>query len=151
MLVMYGWSDSGGGTMLPRAFGKELATAGARVSVVYAAARPEPGLPPYGVKRHVEDGVELFGICNRPSAFMDLREPEREIDDPRIRGSFAALLDELRPDVVHFWNLHNLGMSLPGECRARGIPTVLSSNNYWAICPRLYLISERLERSFHRK
>ncbi|MBM4063594.1 MAG: glycosyltransferase, partial [Planctomycetes bacterium] len=145
LLVMYGWADSGGGTMLPRHFARELAARGQRVSVVYAAAQPAPDLPAYGLRRHEEDGVALFGIHNRPSGFMDLQHPHREIDDPAVRERFAVLLDELRPDVVHFWNLHNLGMSLPAECRRRGLPTVLSSNNYWAICPRLYLVSERLE------
>ncbi len=146
LMVMYGWADSGGGTMLPRAFAQHLARSGQAVAVFYAAAQPEPSLPAYGLRRHTEDGVELVGVCNRPSAFMDLLAPGREIDDPRVREAFAAELERWRPDVVHFWNLHNLGMSLPGECRARGIPTVLSSNNYWSICPRLYLVSERLER-----
>ncbi len=146
LVVMYGWADSGGGTMLPRAFAKALAARGHEVAVFYAAARPEPALGAYGVRRHDEDGVRLFGVCNRPSAFMDLGAPRREIDDPQVREAFAAVLDEFAPQVVHFWNLHNLGMSLPGECRARGVPTVLSSNNYWALCPRLYLISERLQR-----
>jgi len=146
MVVMYGWADSGGGTMLPRQFSKQLAATGRRVSVFYAAARREPGVGEYGVVRVEEDGVQLFSLCNRGSLFMDLGDPRREVDDPLARAAFASLLDELRPDVVHFWNLHNLGMSLPGECRARGIPTVLSSNNYWAICPRLYLVSERLQR-----
>jgi glycosyltransferase involved in cell wall biosynthesis len=146
LLVMYGWSDSGGGTMLPRHFAREVAARGHRVSVLYAAAQPAPHLPAYAVMRHEEDGVHLFGICNRPSTFMDLQQPEREVDDPAVLVRFTALLDELRPDVVHFWNLHNLGMSLPSECKRRNLPTVLSSNNYWTICPRLYLVSERLER-----
>jgi glycosyltransferase involved in cell wall biosynthesis len=98
------------------------------------------------VRRHAEDGVALFGIVNRPAAFRDLHHPEREVDDPAVRELFAGLLDELQPDVVHFWNLHNLGMSLPGACRARGIPTVLSSTNYWSICARLYLFDDRLQR-----
>jgi glycosyltransferase involved in cell wall biosynthesis len=146
LVVMYGWADSGGGTMLPRAFSHELAAAGARVSVCYAAARHDPDLPAYGLRRHREGAVQLFGICNRPTQFLDLHHPEREVDDPAVRATFAALLDELRPDVVHFWNLHNLGLSLPGECRARGIPTVLSSNNYWWICPRAYLLDANLRR-----
>ena len=146
MVVMYGWADSGGGTMLPRAFTKALAARGHEVAVFYAAARPEPALGDYAVRRHTEDGVRLFGLCNRASTFMDLDAPGREIDDPQARSAFAAVLDEVSPHVVHFWNLHNLGMSLPGECRARGVPTVLSSNNYWALCPRLYLISEQLQR-----
>ncbi len=145
LLVMYGWADSGGGTILPRQFALALAARGHRVSVVYAAARAIPDLPPYGVHRTTEGGVALHGICNRPTAFMDLAAPEREIDDERVRTTFAALLDELAPEVVHFFNLHNLGMSLPAECRARAIPTLFSSNNYWPICPRLYLASERLD------
>ena len=52
----------------------------------------------------------------------------------------------MRPDVVHFFNLHNLGMSLPGVCRERGVPTVFSSNNYWSLCPRLYLFDDALAR-----
>ena len=144
LFVMYGWADSGGGTTLPRAVARHFAAHGRRVSVVYAAARPDPALPAYAVRREHEDGVDLFAITNRPSAFLDLQHPEREIDDPPVRAAFAALLDELQPDVVHFWNLHNLGLSLPGECRRRGIPTVLSSNNYWAICPRAYLFDPSL-------
>ncbi|MCA8977092.1 MAG: glycosyltransferase, partial [Planctomycetes bacterium] len=146
LIVMYGWADSGGGTMLPRAVAHGLAASGAEVAVFHAVARKEPGLPAYGVARRREGNVILYGICNRPTDFMDLADPEREIDDPVIRQRFVELLDDWHPDVVHFWNLHNLGMSLPGACRARGIPTVLSTNNYWALCPRLYLISERLER-----
>lgn len=146
LLVMYGWADAGGGTTLPRAFARQLARDGVRVSVFYAAVPAAPDLPAYGVRRHHEHGVALFGLCNRPSVFRDLLQPGREVDDPAVRAAFEALLDELQPDVVHFWNLHNLGMSLPGSCRARGLPTVLSSNNYWALCARLYLFDERLQR-----
>lgn len=145
LLVMYGWADSGGGTILPRQAAKELAARGHRVRVFYAAARPEPELGPYGLKRELEDGVELFGLCNRPAAFLDLAAPEREIDDPAVRASFAQVLAEVEPELVHFFNLHNLGTSLPELCKARGIATVLSSNNYWTICPRLYLADERLQ------
>jgi len=145
MMVMYGWADSGGGTMLPRQIALELARRGQRVSVVHAAAQPDPAVPPYGVRRSSEAGVELFAICNRPTSFLDLQAPLREVDDPKVRETFGALLDELQPDVVHFFNLHNLGMSLPAEAKYRGLPTLLTSNNYWPICPRLYLIDERLQ------
>jgi glycosyltransferase involved in cell wall biosynthesis len=144
MLVMYGWADSGGGTMLPRQVAGGLARRGHRVSVFYAGARPRPDLPAYGVLRGWEGEVELHGVFNRPATFMDLLGPEREADDPMVRGVFRDLLRDLAPDVVHFFNLHNLGMSLPRVCRDAGIPTVFSSNNYWPICPRLYLFDSRV-------
>lgn len=146
MIVMYGWADSGGGTMLPRKAAKALAARGHRVSVFYAGVEPRPDVQPYGIVSEHEDGVDLFGVFNRPSTFMDLQNPLREVDDPQIRSAFARLVAELTPDVVHFFNLHNLGMSLPTVCREAAIPTVFSSNNYWPICPRLYLLDESMRR-----
>ncbi|MCA8941994.1 MAG: glycosyltransferase, partial [Planctomycetes bacterium] len=146
MLVMYGWEDSGGGTMLPRQVAYELVRRGYQVSVFYAAAEESEEFGPYAVHHERDRGVDLYGVFNRPSLFMDLESPAREIDDPRVRGEFHRLVHELRPDVVHFFNLHNLGLSLPGVCKRAGIRTVFSSNNYWPVCPRLYLIDPRLER-----
>ncbi len=146
LIVMYGWADSGGGTILPREVARALASAGARVGVFYAAAQPDPELPEYAVRRSAEDGVQLFAMCNRPTLFMDAANPLREIDDPRIRVAFTDVLHEFDPEVVHFYNLHNLGMSLPSICHGRGIPTVMSSNNYWSICPRLYLFDAQIRR-----
>jgi glycosyltransferase involved in cell wall biosynthesis len=146
LLVMYGWDDSGGGTMLPRAYAESLAATGVEVAVFYAMARPEPGLPPYTLQRRQHGAVSVYGLCNRNSRFLDLQDPAREVDDPPARAAFETVLDEFAPDLVHFWNLHSLGMSLPAACKQRGLPTVLSSNNYWTICPRLYLIDERLQR-----
>ncbi len=146
LLVMYGWDDSGGGTMLPRAFAHELAQQGDRVIVFSAAARRSAELPDYGTRVTDVDGVLHIALHNRRADFMATAAPLDDIDDPGARSAFAAVLDDHRPDVVHFWNLHGLSMALPAECKTRSIPTVLSTNNYWSICPRLYLVSERLER-----
>lgn len=144
VMVQYGWSDSGGGTLLPREVAKAIAAMGRRVAVVCAAAEPDPSLPPYGVRRSSEHGVELFTICNRDVPFSSLRAPALDVEDARAHAVFDTLLAELQPEVVHFWNLHGLGMSLPQACRARGIATVWSTQNCWSLCPRLYLLDERL-------
>lgn len=146
LIVMYGWDDSGGGTILPRQIALEMARRGQQVSVFYAAAQRDPELHEYALARSHEDGVQLFALKNRPSDFMDLEAPRREVDDPRVRAAFEAVLEEQRPDLVHFFNLHNLGMSLPAAAKQRGLPTVLTSNNYWPICPRLYLMEPNLAR-----
>lgn len=144
-LVMYGWADSGGGTILPRQVAKEYARRGFRVSVFYAGVEPRPELGPYGRRSWEEDGVELLGIFNRPYTFMNLSDPLAEIDDPHIRVAFEEWLAETQPGVVHFFNLHNLGMSLVETCRQAGVPALFSSNNYWAFCPRLYLFDDNLD------
>jgi glycosyltransferase involved in cell wall biosynthesis len=47
----------------------------------------------------------------------------------------------VRPDVVHFHNLHNLGAALIDEAATRGLPSYFSTHNYWLICPRAYLLT----------
>ena len=88
-----------------------------------------------------EDGVHLVGIHNRQHGLWDLGNPLRELDDPPITQAFGALLDRVRPDVVHFHNLHNLGAALIDEAAARGLPSYFSTHNYWLICPRAYLLT----------
>ncbi|MBM3268967.1 MAG: glycosyltransferase [Candidatus Sericytochromatia bacterium] len=139
LMVMYGWAESGGGTILPRSIAKELVARGHEVCVFYAGVAPMPDKPPYHLHRHEEDGVLLRGLFNRPHVFTDLSDPLREIEDPPITAAFREVLDEFRPDVVHVHNLHNLGAALAGEIGRRGLRGFFTPHNYWLVCPRLYL------------
>lgn len=145
MICMYGWEESGGGTILPRDVALAFAERGHKVTVFYAGATERPDLPPYGTEVRYEQGVELIGVFNRPSLFLDGQNPAREIDDPKILSLFEEVLDAKDPDVVHCFNLHNLGMSLAATAKERGKTVVYSSNNYWPICPRIYLFHENLQ------
>ncbi|HYZ80803.1 MAG TPA: glycosyltransferase, partial [Solirubrobacteraceae bacterium] len=140
MMTMFGFNDSGGGTILPRLIAKELARRGWEVTVLHAATAQLPDAGPYAVREWMEDGVRLVGIHNRPSGLFDMENPGREIDDPVIRQIFAAELQRRRPDVVHFHNLHNLGASLIDVAASFGIPAYFTTHNYWLVCPRVYLL-----------
>jgi hypothetical protein len=52
---------------------------------------------------------------------------------------FGALLDRVRPDVVHVHHLMYLGASLLEEAWIRKIPTVMVLADFWALCPRVTL------------
>ena len=145
MLTSFGYDDSGGGTIVPRHLSKELARRGWDVTVFHAAVQRLPDAPPYTVRRWYEDGVRLIGVHNRPHGLFDLGNPQREIDDPPITAAFAEALDRHQPGVVHVHNLHNLGAALLDEIAERGIPAHYSTHNYWPICPRAYLYTERLD------
>ncbi len=140
MMTSFGWNDSGGGTTVPRLAAKELARRGWEVTVFHAAVRPTPTARPYEVHEWEEDGVRLIGVHNRPHGLFDLGRPDRELDDPPITEAFARALDEHRPEVVHFHNLHNLGAALIDQAAARGLPAYFTTHNYWLICPRVYLL-----------
>ncbi|HEX5146555.1 MAG TPA: glycosyltransferase, partial [Conexibacter sp.] len=141
LMTAFGWNDPGGGTTVPRLAAKELARRGWDVTVFHAAVAPAAGQPPYHVAEWEEDGVRLLGVHNRAHGLWDLHAPERELDDPPITAAFAAALDRLAPDVVHFHNLHNLGAALIDQTAARGVPSWFTTHNYWLICPRAYLMT----------
>jgi glycosyltransferase involved in cell wall biosynthesis len=141
LMTAFGWNDPGGGTTVPRLAAKELARRGWEVTVFHAAVKPAVGEPAYHVAEWEEDGVRLVGVHNRAHGLWDLHAPLRELDDPPITAAFAAELDRLAPDAVHFHNLHNLGAALIDQTAARGIPSWFTTHNYWLICPRAYLMT----------
>jgi glycosyltransferase involved in cell wall biosynthesis len=59
---------------------------------------------------------------------------------PRVDAAFRTLLAEIRPDVVHFQHLIHLSAGLPLICREHGVPSLLTVNDYWALCARVQLI-----------
>lgn len=142
LMTAFGWDDPGGGTTVPRLTAKELVRRGWEVTVFYAAVEPAPGEPAYHLRAWEDAGVRLLAVHNRPHGLWDRRAPLRELDDPPITAAFAAELDRVPPDVVHFHNLHNLGAALVDQTASRGIPSWLSTHNYWLICPRAYLMTD---------
>ncbi len=80
---------------------------------------------------------------------------ERDDDDPRITvhvvnnprlkdryratgidHRFAAVLDRVKPEIVHVGHLNHLSTSLLREAALRAIPIVFTLHDYWLMCPR---------------
>ncbi len=127
---------------MPRLASRALAARGWDVTVFHAAVQPLPGAGAYAVREWEEDGVRLIGVFNRPHGLLDLGHPRRELDDPAIARAFGEALDRVRPDVVHYHNLHNLGLSLVDETFARGIRSCFTPHNLWLVCARNHLMRE---------
>ncbi|HEX2084847.1 MAG TPA: glycosyltransferase [Solirubrobacteraceae bacterium] len=140
VMTSYGFRDSGGGTLLPRTIAYELVRRGWEVTVFYAGVGRGGSGRPYEIVRGEDQGVRLVGVFNREHHLLDLGNPLREVDDPPITAAFAQVLDEVRPDVVHFHNLHNLGAALLDEAASRGIRSYYTAHNHWLGCARGYLL-----------
>jgi glycosyltransferase involved in cell wall biosynthesis len=146
LFVMYGWKETGGGTTFPRTLALELAKRGWDVSVFFASLRYDSSMPPYSMEEFVEDGVKLFGLYNRPAAFKDPLNPEREISDKMVENAFRKVLEKVEPDVVYFHNLHGLTLSLPEVAKNYNLPTMFNLYNYYLLDPDLYMINSDLQR-----
>jgi len=55
------------------------------------------------------------------------------------REVFERILDEERPDVVHVQHLLHLSVAWLDVLRERGIPSVITYNDYWVVCARVQM------------
>lgn len=53
---------------------------------------------------------------------------------------FRQVLQDFTPDVVHFQHLIHLSAGLVDIAARRGIATVVTCHDYWALCPRVQMI-----------
>lgn len=62
----------------------------------------------------------------------------------RVDRAFERIIEQFRPDIVHFQHLINLSMSLVDVIYQEGIPTVFTLHDYWLMCPQIHLIDNDL-------
>ncbi len=144
LMTMYGWKESGGGTTFPRAVARRYAALGYDTAVFYAAGVHSSVSTPYYMEEQIEDGVNLYGVYNRPTVFLDAEHPSREVYDATIVQLFARVLDGFHPDIVHFHNFLGLSFAIADEVKRRGVPTLYTPHNYHLIDPMLYMFRSNL-------
>ena len=64
----------------------------------------------------------------------------REYDDADVGDAFGTVLDERRPDVVHFLHLAGLTAGAVRATAMRGIRAVFTATDFWFECPTVQLL-----------
>ncbi len=67
-------------------------------------------------------------------------EPSETLWHAPSEGAFASVVTEWEIDLVHFHHLINHSQTLPFVCRALGIPSVYTFQDFWSVCSRFNLI-----------
>ncbi len=111
---------------------------GHQVSYVFSG-RQYPWLRWPRLRRWERGGVAMLEIVNSP-LFDHGRQPELELAEPRIEAILATILRDVRPDVVHVQELAGLPSSLLDAVRAAGVPTVMTLQDYFPLCPTFKLL-----------
>jgi len=107
-----------------------LAARGHEVRLLFTEKRPEQ--PQFSVTSGEYEGLPFHEVVyNR--LFHDVADL---YDDPRMEAPIGAVLDEVRPDVVHIQSLVYLGLSLVRAASTRGIPMVMTLHEYFLTCAR---------------
>ena len=89
------------------------------------------------VKRCVNDRIEIFSVNN---TFHSCDSFESSFANPAIERIAGECLDRWQPDVVHVQHLTCLSTGIPRQAARRGIPVVMTLNDYWLICHRGQLV-----------
>ena len=111
--------------------------------VVALAREASADQPEYRVQRDMAGEVPIVRVNHTFRDATAFEHTYRNVTIDRIAG---ALLDEERPDVVHVHHLTCLSTGIAGECVKRGIPFVLTLNDYWLLCHRGQLLDLNLDR-----
>ena len=93
-------------------------------------------VPAGTVRRGELDGVRTIEVVHQRE-YADIREVWHQRESER---SFRALLDELRPDVVHFHHLAIWGSSALRVAREAGVRTVLTLHDFFLLCDAATLL-----------
>src|SRR5919199_5963913 len=92
------------------------------------------------LRRWERDGVTMLELFNGrviPGVDAGTLDPELELEEPAAEAAFRKALELFRPDVVHVQELMGLPSSLLTIPQERGIPVVLSLQDYHLLCPTL--------------
>ncbi|HEX8273766.1 MAG TPA: glycosyltransferase [Longimicrobiaceae bacterium] len=115
---------------------RELRARGHRVLVVtgFPDARRLPDAERFD--RYEYDGIPVERFRHSPHPMGAQRAvTEMAYDNRLFAEEFGAVLARFAPDLVHFVHLARLSASLVGPCVERGIPTVFTATDFWAVCP----------------
>jgi glycosyltransferase involved in cell wall biosynthesis len=64
----------------------------------------------------------------------------RDYENLHLDGWFQRVLDQVRPDAVHFFHLRQLGSNLIQVAKRSGARAVVNLMDFWYLCPRFTLL-----------
>lgn len=86
----------------------------------------------------VFDGIPVRRLSFNRNSIPD---PDRfEFDNPWIGDHFAHLFEEFQPDVYHMVSGYLITGRPIWEAHEQGIPTVISLEDFWFLCPRITML-----------
>lgn len=135
-------SAIGGVEVYTQRIARALRAAGHEIVVL--CREDDPHRDDYDVITEVSDeGITVYRIVNNFRAAVTLRNRYRDATIERI---VARLLAEVAPHMVHIQHAIGLSAAVPALVAAAGLPSVLTMHDYWWLCPRVNLLTNRGHR-----
>jgi GT2 family glycosyltransferase/glycosyltransferase involved in cell wall biosynthesis len=136
--VVHGFppAASGGTEVYVRDLAAALA-ASAADEVMVLTREEDLHRPELSVRSSADGPVRVTTVNN---TFQSSDSFESSYANSAIERIAGDVLDDWQPDVVHVQHLTCLSTGIPRQAARRGIPVVLTLNDYWLICHRGQLV-----------
>lgn len=129
--------SGGGGTVVAYELARGLTARGHEVTVF--TAHHSASVAPYAVEEYCLSEIQVVTVNMLEGS--DLLS-EAHYYNPRVNEAFKRVVQTHEPDVVHFHALQGLGLSLIPVAKALGAATVVTTHDWWWLCPYLFLCKE---------
>lgn len=100
---------------------------------------------PYSLSCGSRNGLEIIEINKHENILrkgLHLLNLEHTYKNKKIDAKFEEVLEEVKPNVVHFQHLIGLSASLIPLVKKRDIPAFLTLHDYWFMCPQIQLFNQ---------
>ena len=87
------------------------------------------------------DGISVDRFYHsNTSSILPENPMEAEYNNLFFADYFRKRLQQISPDIVHFYHLQRLSASAIDVCVELGIPTVFTATDFWPVCPANQLL-----------
>ncbi len=87
------------------------------------------------------DGIPYWALKkNRMSYSHPFHDRNRWVEE-----EFTKVVEQFKPDIIHFQHLINLSLKLPSLANKRGIPNCMTLHDFWFLCPRTIFLTSDLK------
>jgi|WetSurMetagenome_2_1015567.scaffolds.fasta_scaffold01906_5 glycosyltransferase involved in cell wall biosynthesis len=132
---------SAGTEILTYSTAKEISRRGHRVFVFTGYPVKRAVVESHAFDRYEYDGISVDRFFHSKISSIRPRNPmEAEYNNLFYADFFRKRIQELKPDLVHFYHLQRLSASVIDVCREMGIPAVFTATDFWLVCPTNQLL-----------
>jgi glycosyltransferase involved in cell wall biosynthesis len=104
----------------------------------------EGGQIPYEISVYTDKGVRVWAISTPHDPDIDTKAR-----DPRMGEIFASILDQIRPDLIHFHCIQRLTAEIVETARMKRVPYVITMHDAWWISPNQFVLDHNGKSDFY--
>jgi len=97
------------------------------------------------LKRWNRDKYTIFEVINPPIYHGGDRGTIFDLESSEIEQFFTKVVDEIKPDIIHIQELAGLPSSLIDIIVSRKIPSIMTLQDYFLLCPTLKLFDSNYQ------